>query len=128
MIVLVDQQHGQVLIFQDDRSGRGLDLGNALEQQGPVGLFNLRLEQGERPVLAHVLHPRAVRGLVELCPRRCWRLREGREERVLVSELRAGDTVVVDGQDKLKEGSLVDPHQSGGNRNAQSPATTAGTS
>jgi len=40
----------------------------------------------------------------------------------------AGDTVVVDGQDKLKEGSLVDAHQSGGNRNAQSPATTTGAS
>jgi multidrug efflux system membrane fusion protein len=40
----------------------------------------------------------------------------------------AGDTVVVDGQDKLKEGSLVDPRQAGGNRNAQSPASTAGAS
>jgi Cu+-exporting ATPase len=38
---------------------------------------------------------RAVRGLVELCPRRCWRLRDGREERVLVTELAAGDVVVV---------------------------------
>jgi Cu+-exporting ATPase len=38
---------------------------------------------------------RAVRGLVELCPRRCWRLRDGCEERVLVSELQAGDVVVV---------------------------------
>jgi P-type Cu+ transporter len=38
---------------------------------------------------------RAVRGLVELCPRRCWRLRDGREERILVSELQAGDVVVV---------------------------------
>jgi Cu+-exporting ATPase len=38
---------------------------------------------------------RAVRGLVELCPRRCWRLRDGREERILVTELQAGDLVVV---------------------------------
>jgi Cu+-exporting ATPase len=38
---------------------------------------------------------RALRGLVELCPRRCWRLREGREERILVSELQPGDVVVV---------------------------------
>jgi membrane fusion protein, multidrug efflux system len=40
----------------------------------------------------------------------------------------AGDTVVVDGQDKLKEGSLVETRQSGGSRNAQSPATTSGAS
>jgi Cu+-exporting ATPase len=38
---------------------------------------------------------RAVRKLVEVCPRRCWRLRDGREERVLASELQAGDVVVV---------------------------------
>jgi Cu+-exporting ATPase len=38
---------------------------------------------------------RAVRSLVEICPRRCWRLREGREERVLVSQLQVGDQVVV---------------------------------
>jgi Cu+-exporting ATPase len=38
---------------------------------------------------------RAVRGLIEICPRRCWRLRDGREERVLVAELRVGDRVVV---------------------------------
>jgi Cu+-exporting ATPase len=38
---------------------------------------------------------RAVRGLVELCPRRCWRLRDGREERILVSELQPGDVVVI---------------------------------
>lgn len=38
---------------------------------------------------------RAIRRLVALCPRRCWRLREGQEERVLVGELRVGDRVVV---------------------------------
>src|SRR5262245_301940 len=38
---------------------------------------------------------RAVRGLVELTPRRCWLLRDGQEERVLVSELKEGDRVVV---------------------------------
>jgi Cu+-exporting ATPase len=38
---------------------------------------------------------RALRGLVELCPRRCWRLRDGNEERILVSELQTGDVVVV---------------------------------
>src|SRR6185437_14952334 len=38
---------------------------------------------------------RAIRRIVEICPRRCWRLRDGQEERVLVGELRAGDRVVV---------------------------------
>ena len=38
---------------------------------------------------------RAVRSIVAICPRRCWRLRDGREERVLVADLRAGDRVVV---------------------------------
>jgi Cu+-exporting ATPase len=37
----------------------------------------------------------AVRKLAELTPRRCWRLRDGAEERVLVSDLAVGDTVVV---------------------------------
>jgi multidrug efflux system membrane fusion protein len=46
----------------------------------------------------------------------------------IANGIAAGDTVVVDGQDKLKEGSLVDPHQSGGNRNAQSPASASGAS
>jgi len=36
----------------------------------------------------------------------------------------AGDSVVVDGQDKLKEGSLVDPRQTGNNKNAQAASTT----
>jgi Cu+-exporting ATPase len=38
---------------------------------------------------------RAIRRIVEVCPRRCWRLRDGREERVLTGELQAGDRVVV---------------------------------
>jgi Cu+-exporting ATPase len=38
---------------------------------------------------------RAIRRIVEICPRRCWRLRDGQEERVLVGDLRAGDRVVV---------------------------------
>jgi cation transport ATPase len=38
---------------------------------------------------------RAVRKIVEVCPRRCWRLRDGVEERILVTELQAGDMVVV---------------------------------
>ena len=38
---------------------------------------------------------RAVRSIVAICPRRCWRLRDGQEERVLVADLRVGDKVVV---------------------------------
>src|SRR5262249_44791571 len=38
---------------------------------------------------------RAIRKLVEICPRRCWRLRDGQQEAVLVSDLRAGDRVLV---------------------------------
>src|SRR5262249_56493303 len=38
---------------------------------------------------------RAVRKIVEVCPRRCWRLRDGVEERILVTELQVGDQVVV---------------------------------
>jgi P-type Cu+ transporter len=38
---------------------------------------------------------RALRGLVEVRPRRCWLLRDGHEVRVLVEELRVGDRVVV---------------------------------
>ena len=38
---------------------------------------------------------RALRALVEVFPRRCWRLRDGQEERVLTSELQVGDKVVV---------------------------------
>jgi Cu+-exporting ATPase len=38
---------------------------------------------------------RAIRRIVEICPRRCWLLRDGQEVRVLTSELRIGDRVVV---------------------------------
>jgi Cu+-exporting ATPase len=38
---------------------------------------------------------RAIHRLAELTPYRCWRLRDGQEERVLVSELQIGDHVVV---------------------------------
>src|SRR5204863_522251 len=38
---------------------------------------------------------KAIRGLLEITPRRCWLLRDGQEVRVLVSELKAGDVVVV---------------------------------
>jgi Cu+-exporting ATPase len=38
---------------------------------------------------------RAVQRIVEIFPQRCWVLREGQEVRVLTSELRVGDRVVV---------------------------------
>src|SRR5438874_2670153 len=38
---------------------------------------------------------RAVRKIVEICPRRCWLLRDGQEVRVHTSELKIGDHVVV---------------------------------
>jgi Cu+-exporting ATPase len=38
---------------------------------------------------------RAIRKIVEVCPRRCWLLRDGQEVRVLVSELQVGDLVLV---------------------------------
>jgi Cu+-exporting ATPase len=38
---------------------------------------------------------RAVRKLVEVFPRRCWLLRDGQEVRVLTSEVKVGDRVVV---------------------------------
>src|SRR5262245_27981288 len=38
---------------------------------------------------------RAVRKIVEVCPRRCWLLRDGQEVRVLTSQLQVGDQVVV---------------------------------
>jgi Cu+-exporting ATPase len=38
---------------------------------------------------------RAIRKIVEVCPRRCWLLRDGQEVRVLTSELKVGDRVVV---------------------------------
>lgn len=38
---------------------------------------------------------RAIERIVEVCPRRCWLLRDGQEVRVLTSELQVGDRVVV---------------------------------
>src|SRR5262249_19009245 len=38
---------------------------------------------------------RAIQKIVEVCPRRCWLLRDGQEVRVLVSEVHVGDKVVV---------------------------------
>src|SRR5579883_1765156 len=38
---------------------------------------------------------RAVRRIVEVCPRRCWLLRDGQEVRVFVHDLQVGDRVVV---------------------------------
>jgi Cu+-exporting ATPase len=38
---------------------------------------------------------RAIRKIVEVCPRRCWVLRDGQEIRVLTSEVQVGDRVVV---------------------------------
>ena len=38
---------------------------------------------------------RAIRKIVEVFPRRCWLLRDGQEVRVLTSELKVGDQVVV---------------------------------
>ena len=38
---------------------------------------------------------KAIRQIVEVCPRRCWRLREGREERILTADLQIGDKVLV---------------------------------
>jgi P-type Cu+ transporter len=38
---------------------------------------------------------KALRGLIQLRPRRCWRLRDGQEERIETSELRVGDQVLV---------------------------------
>jgi Cu+-exporting ATPase len=38
---------------------------------------------------------RAIRKIVEVCPRRCWLLRDGQEVRVLTSEVQVDDVVVV---------------------------------
>jgi Cu+-exporting ATPase len=38
---------------------------------------------------------RAIRKIVEVCPRRCWLLRDGQEVRVRTSEVQVGDRVVV---------------------------------
>lgn len=38
---------------------------------------------------------RAIRSIVEVCPRRCWVLRDGQEVRVLTTEVQVGERVVV---------------------------------
>jgi Cu+-exporting ATPase len=50
---------------------------------------------------------RAIRQLAELTPYRCWRLREGQEERILVSELQVGDHVVVKPGAKVPADGIV---------------------
>src|SRR5204862_4255431 len=52
---------------------------------------------------------RAIRSIVEVCPRRCWLLRVGQEVRVLTSEVRVGDRVVVKtGARVLVDGGGID--------------------
>jgi len=50
---------------------------------------------------------RALRRLVEICPRRCWRLRAGQEERIFTSELQIGDVVVVKPGGRLPADGVV---------------------
>jgi Cu+-exporting ATPase len=50
---------------------------------------------------------RAIRRIVEICPRRCWRLRDGREERVFAHELQVGDHVVVKPGGRVPADGLV---------------------
>src|SRR5207245_6455648 len=38
---------------------------------------------------------RAIRSIVEVCPRRCWLLKDGQEVRIMTTELQIGDKVVV---------------------------------
>ena len=52
---------------------------------------------------------RAIRGLVEVFPRRCWLLKDGQEVRVLTSEVQVGDRVVVKPGAKLPvDGVVID--------------------
>ncbi len=55
-----------------------------------IGLFGECLEQ-----FTFERAQRALRQIVEIFPRRCWRLRDGGEERILTSELQVGDRVLV---------------------------------
>jgi Cu+-exporting ATPase len=50
---------------------------------------------------------RAIRGIVEICPRRCWLLRDGQEVRVLTTELQVGDRVVVKPGGRIPVDGLV---------------------
>src|SRR5260370_28365895 len=50
---------------------------------------------------------RAIHGLVEVCPRRCWLLKDGQEVRVLTSEVQVGDKVVVKPGAKVPVDGLV---------------------
>lgn len=67
-----------------------------------VGLLGECLEH-----LTFARAQQAVRQLAELTPRRCWRLRDGQEERVLVSELQLGDKVVVKPGAKVPADGIV---------------------
>ncbi|MBY0230222.1 MAG: cation-translocating P-type ATPase family protein [Gemmataceae bacterium] len=49
----------------------------------------------------------SVRKLAELTPRRCWRLKDGKEERVLVADLAPGDLVVVKPGAKMPADGVV---------------------
>lgn len=50
---------------------------------------------------------RAIRKIVEVFPRRCWLLKDGQEVRVLTSEVRVGDCVVVKPGAKIPVDGLV---------------------
>ncbi len=50
---------------------------------------------------------RAIRQIVEVCPRRCWLLRDGQEVRILTSELQVGDRVVVKPGGRIPADGLV---------------------
>jgi P-type Cu+ transporter len=52
---------------------------------------------------------RAIRSLVEVCPRRCWLVRDGQEIRVLTEELQVGDRVRVKPGARIPvDGQVVD--------------------
>jgi Cu+-exporting ATPase len=54
---------------------------------------------------------RAIRHIVEICPRRCWVLRDGQEVRVLTGDIHVGDRVVVKPGARVPvDGVVVDGH------------------
>src|SRR5438874_2040055 len=55
---------------------------------------------------------RAIRRIVEVCPRRCWLLRDGQEVRVLTSELQVGDRVVVKPGGRMPADGVVEDGRS----------------